>query len=75
VRTVNEVDNQAVISYCDKFPLYSSKYLDYLVWKKVVEIMQRGDHLTKVGFLLAKALKGTMNAQRSEFHLDHCEAN
>jgi len=38
-----------IIPHFDKFPLKTKKYSDYLLFKKVVEIIQRGEHLTIEG--------------------------
>jgi hypothetical protein len=38
-----------VIPHFDKYPLKTKKYSDYSLFKEVVMIMQREEHLTKEG--------------------------
>ncbi len=38
-----------VIPHFDKYPLKSNKYSDYLLFKEVVMLMQKGEHLTVEG--------------------------
>ncbi|CAF3544067.1 unnamed protein product [Fusarium graminearum] len=38
-----------VIPHFDKYPLKTNKYSDYLLFKQVVMMMQRGEHLTAEG--------------------------
>lgn len=38
-----------VIPHFDKYPLKTNKYSDYLLFKEVVMMMQRGEHLTAEG--------------------------
>jgi Cytochrome C and Quinol oxidase polypeptide I/LAGLIDADG endonuclease len=50
-----------VIHYFDHFHLLSSKYVNYLKWRKVYIIIQNKDHLTIKGFEKIVKLKSTMN--------------
>ncbi len=38
-----------IIKYFDKFHLQSSKYIDYIKWRKVYVLVQNKDHLTDRG--------------------------
>lgn len=43
-RTGNLKGNQAVQTYLTKYPLFSSKYLDFFVWEKVLNMMVNKEH-------------------------------
>lgn len=50
-----------VINYLDSFHLLSSKYINYLKWRKAYIIIQNKDHLNKNGFEKIIKLKKTMS--------------
>lgn len=50
------------INYFDKYHLLSSKYINYLKWRKAYIIVQNKDHLTKNGVEKISKLKATMNS-------------
>ena len=50
-----------VINYFDNFHLQSSKYINYLKWRKAYIIIQNKDHLTETGIEKIKKLKNSMN--------------
>lgn len=50
-----------VISYFDNFHLQSSKYDNYLKWRKAYIIVQNKDHLTDLGVEKIIKLKSSMN--------------
>lgn len=50
-----------VIKYFDVFHLQSSKYVNYLKWRKAYILIQNKDHLTEQGIKKIIQLKGTMN--------------
>ena len=66
-----------VINYFDNFPLYSSKYLAYNDWKKVVEKMQlrakTGKHLTVENVLEIEEIKAQFNKNRTIFNFSHLD--
>ena len=70
-RNSSQAGAQVVIKYLEQFPLRSSKYLNYLVWKEEHFIIVSKEHLTLEGFNRIKALKGTMNSRRTLFNWDH----
>ena len=59
--------------YLNKYPLYSSKYLDYKDWKDLLKLVERGDHKSKEGLELCKRLKSGINNKRIRFNWDHLE--
>jgi hypothetical protein len=59
------------VDYFEKFPLFSSKYLDYKDWKKIVELILENKHYTKQGISLTNSEKNRMNRLRTYFNWDH----
>lgn len=60
-----------IVDYFEKFPLFSSKYLDYKDWKKIVELLLENKHYTKQGISLTNSVKNRMNRLRTYFNWDH----
>lgn len=60
-----------IVDYFVKYPLFSSKYLDYKDWKKIVELILENKHYTKQGISLTNSVKNGMNRQRTYFNWDH----
>lgn len=50
-----------VIPFFDRYPLLGVKYLDYLIFSEVVELMKNKAHLTKEGLSLIQKLKARLN--------------
>lgn len=55
-----------LIVYLDRFPLQSSKYLNYLKWRKAYLLVQTKNHLTTEGQNMIKQIKSTMNSYSKE---------
>ena len=60
-----------IINYFNKYPLFSSKYLDYEDWKQVVLLILDNKHYTEEGLSKTDFLKKRMNRQRIHFSWDH----
>jgi len=71
VRTLNLNSNSILVNYLDRFPLFSSKYLDYLVWKDVLNLFKNGEHKNDIGRDKILKLKMTINNSRTVFIWDH----
>lgn len=71
VRTLNLNSNSILVNYLDRFPLFSSKYLDYLVWKDVLNLFKNGEHHNDLGRDKIFKLKMTINNSRTVFIWDH----
>ena len=70
----NQNSLEITINYFNKFPLLSSKYLDYLDWLKIVEIRQKSSQ-TSVYLDLATQTRKDFNKNRVTFswkHLINC---
>ncbi len=50
-----------VINYFDEYTLLSSKFINYLKWRKAYLLIQHRDHLTESGINKIKKLKLSMN--------------
>lgn len=71
IRTLNLKANLILVNYLEKYPLYSSKYLDYKDWRKVLTFFENKTHtqLETIKFIIK--IKSKMNNGRTEFNLDH----
>lgn len=49
--------------YFDKFPLLSTKYINYILWKKALLIKKENKHLTQQGKKEILELKNSMNSK------------
>lgn len=52
---------KTIINHFDKFPLKTKKRADFILFKSVVELMIRKEHLTEEGFRKILAIKVSMN--------------
>lgn len=73
VRVENQNSSQILINYIKKYPLLSSKYLDYLDWEKSFGIIFKKEHMTIQGKELILDLKKNMNDKRTKFNWSHLE--
>jgi hypothetical protein len=73
VRTVKRLSCELLINYLTKFPLYSSKFLDYLNWVKIHEINKFKGYKSVEGTNHLLELKGSMNTLRSKFDCKHLD--
>ena len=60
-----------IINYFNKFPLYTSKYLDYKDWEQVAHLIINNKHLTVEGIKRVELARSRMNTKRTEFNWDH----
>jgi len=73
VRTTNKKGVLAIVQYFNRFPLWSSKYLDYLNWEQAYYIIMTKAHTKPKGLFEITQLKNTMNNKRTEFSWKHLE--
>lgn len=69
IRTSTLKSNLILIHYLDIYPLFSSKYMDYQDWRKVVMLFKDKQHRYSQDLILN--LKNQMNDKRSTFNWDH----
>lgn len=60
VNSLKDVLNK-VVPHFDNYPLISQKLADFLLWKKVLVMMQKGEHLTDAGIKEIVNIRATIN--------------
>ena len=55
-----------VIPFFDRYLLHSQKRRNYEIWKQVVQMMDRGEHLTGEGLQKILELKSQMNRYQGQ---------
>jgi len=68
--TFTSKTNIEVCNYLDKYPLWSSKYLDYVSWKKIV-ILQKSSTSNSDIIKIANFLRKDYNKTRTTYNWDH----
>lgn len=53
--------SEIIVPFFDKYPLRSKKAVEYLKFRKVVMMMQKGEHLTEKGFQEILRIASEMN--------------
>lgn len=71
IRTSKKESNNILINYFNNYPLYSSKYLDYLDWKSMLKIKNNREYKEKEGTKLLIFLKSGLNNSRTNFSWEH----
>jgi hypothetical protein len=54
-------DLLVIIDHFDKYPLITQKLADYILFKRVLELMNRQEHLTLEGLNKVVAIKASIN--------------
>lgn len=62
-----------IVNYFTRFPLFSSKRLNYLDWLACHNLIVSKNHTTQEGRDEALKLKSGMNSKRTYFNWDHLE--
>lgn len=70
VRTVKKESCNLLINYLTIYPLFSSKYQDFLGWKKAHEIRISKSYTSIEGTSKLILLKNSMNTKRTQFNWD-----
>jgi len=73
IRSTKLENNLIIISYLNKFKLFSSKYLNYLDWVIVINIIKEKKHKTIEGIDQIRRIKDGMNNKRTIFIWDHLQ--
>lgn len=71
IRIESQHSAQLLVNYLDKFSLFSSKYLDFLSWKRALSLIINKNHKTDKGQKIIANLKNNMNNKRTKFNWDH----
>ena len=73
IRTSSINQNLILIDYLKEYPLYSSKFLDFLDWEKGFNIILNKEHRTDKGKESIVKLKKGMNSSRKLFFWNHLQ--
>lgn len=71
IRIENQNSINLLINYLNKYPLLSSKHLDYIEWKKAYNEIINKTHFTNEGKIIVLTAKNNMNNKRTYFNWDH----
>lgn len=71
VITSSNATNLLVDNYFKKYPMFSSKQLNYLEWSKVFHLKLNKKHLIRSGALMCLEAKNNMNRKRTTWNWDH----
>jgi len=71
IKIENQNSTQILIDYLNNNSLFSSKYLDFLDWKKAFNQIKNKTHLTDQGRNIVFSAKKNMNNKRTYFNWDH----
>lgn len=71
VKTSSLVSGLAVCDYFTRFPLFSSKYINYLNYQTLVNMQKTNENKTARGIHKVKEIKKNHNRTRSSFTWDH----
>jgi len=71
IKIENQNTIKLLITYLDNYSLFSSKYLDYLDWKKAFSIIINKTHFTEEGRKNILLFKNNMNNKRVYFDWTH----
>jgi hypothetical protein len=58
--------NTILIPHFDKYPLLTKKRADYILFKQVIDLMNKGEHLIKDGLVKIISIKASMNKGLNE---------
>lgn len=71
IRIENQNSIHLLINYLNKYSLLSSKYLDFIEWKKAYNEIINKTHFTNEGRIRVLTAKNNMNQSRSDWNWDH----
>jgi hypothetical protein len=60
VRSVNELTD-VIIPHFEKYSLLTQKQGDFVIFKNIIKLMNKGEHLTKDGLVKIINLKASLN--------------
>lgn len=67
----SKVSLHIIINYFNKYPLYSSKHLDYKDWEKVAYMIINNQHYSEQGINTVELVRSQMNTKRTDFNWYH----
>ena len=71
----SKYSTEILVNYLDKYPLFSSKYLDYRDWKEIVLLIFENKHRVWSDETISyvASIKNNMNTKRNLFNWDHLD--
>jgi len=73
VKTSKLDNNLIIVSYINKYKLFSSKYLNYIDWVTALNIISEKKHKTIEGIEEIRLIRDGMNNKRTIFKWDHLQ--
>ena len=67
----SKVSLNIIINYFNKYPLYSSKHLDYKDWEKVAYMIINNQHYSEQGINTVELVRSQLNTKRTDFNWYH----
>jgi len=71
LRTASLESNLKLVNYLKEFPLFGSKYLDFLIWEEILNYFNPKFKYSQDNIDKILKLKGCMNDKRTIFSWDH----
>jgi hypothetical protein len=65
VNKLNDIIN-IIIPHFDKYSLITQKHSDYIIFKNIIELINKGQHLNKDGIIKIISLKASLNKGLSD---------
>lgn len=57
-----------IINYFDSFSLLSTKFINYIQWRKTAKLILKKEHLTLEGFIKIEKIKNNFNSKLKIFY-------
>ena len=67
----SKISLNILVNYLEKYPLFSSKYLDYKDWKEIVLLIFENKQYTEEGINKTEYVRKSLNRQRTHFTWYH----
>jgi len=71
ITTSNTISNKILIEYLKSYPLFTSKYLNYMDWLQAYHLVNEKKHKNPIIYNEIRILKSNMNSKRTKFSWEH----
>jgi hypothetical protein len=65
ISSLNDI-TKLIIPHFDKYPLLTQKYSDFIIFKNIIKLIYKGEHLDKEGIIKIVNLKASLNKGLSD---------